>query len=151
MTKLLVLGPNYRGRINVKAAYEGFYRLDYPSDVHNVNPDSSNKVFEEILHHSDLMAPDGQYIADVKLAERAAKIYTECTMGAEVYSVYEITYPFEPPKVKTTLLGYDVGYDGSSSLIADVFASDIDLNPWLITLKDGYKRQTEWIITVARS
>ena len=134
--KLIVLGSNYSGRFTISRNYKGLERIDNPLPVETGNDELAQVVYAEIQNHINHFEPDGEYISDLSLAEKAAQTYTECAGNGEKFAVYEITYPFEPPKAKDNFLGYDVLMRRSESLIAYIFGSNMELLPWQ---KDAHK------------
>lgn len=138
--KFLVLWPNYDGRLSVNQNYKGISRIDNPLSVVNDQARFVEEVYVEIENNIDLLSPDGPYIPDVELAEKASKIYTACDKVGQSFVVHEVVYPFETPKVKTKFLGYDVLVEGDS-VVAYALGSDSNLLQWQLNLKVEFEQR----------
>lgn len=140
--KFLVLGPNYDGYVRVRCNYKGVDRVANPLPITSSSEKQAlaESMFVEIAESLDYFTPDGEYISDIKLAEKASQIYTNCATDGQQFSVYEITYPFEPPKVKKRLLGYDILMDGNSSMVALIFGSNVELSQQQKEISQTFKK-----------
>ncbi len=126
MIKLMVLGPNFNGRLVADAKYRGLDRIDSPTvempqDI--IKAENINKAFEKYMNNSDFSKKDGEYLESFSVAQEIASVYTLNNEKGDIYEVIEVTSSGEAPQVCKLFLGYDVVY-GHSSAILDFFCSD---------------------------
>lgn len=85
-----------------------------------VTPEMNAIISEMINIRTQMNEVDGEYFSDFEFGKKAVSIFNGSQEGGS-YSLVEVTYPFEKPKLLNNLLGYDVlvTNEGNRSLILE--------------------------------
>ena len=121
----MILGPNFKGRINANSKYRGVDRLilpDAPEDP--LKAEALDKAFEKYMILSNLSKKDGEYISDYQAASEIALTYTQNNDQGDTYEVIEVNFLGEKAPKTRQFLGYDIIMENEhGSAIIDLFNS----------------------------
>jgi hypothetical protein len=138
MSKFLILGPTFDGRLKTSPNYRGLERIDAPSSIKD---EAKNQLLQNAI--ADLVeiidySKGGAYILDFDKANHIAKVFTYCS--DESYQVIEVINVDEKFKFNGKFLGYDLIWkeEGNDSLI--IMYLDIEMK-W----ENNEPAKTEWL------